>query len=93
MKTLTSSVLAAVALALGGAAFAATPAKPTMATCDALMKQFDQVVGTHGMAAKVSQAKEMRAKGEQSCKAGNYQRGVADLHTALNDIGVKPIEY
>ncbi len=77
-------------LAFGGTAIAATPAKLTMANCDSLIQQFDKAVGEHATAPKLQNAKDMRAAGEKACKAGDYSKGVADLQTALNDIGVKP---
>lgn len=90
MKRIVTTSLTLAALAFGGTAIATTPAKLTMASCDTLIQQFDKVVGDHGTAPKLQNAKDMRAAGEKACKAGNYKKGVADLETALNDIGVKP---
>ena len=90
MKTLLVTTLTALSLGLGSPLLAATPAKTTMTTCEQLIKQFDDSVGSHGMAAKIKEAKELRTAGENACKSGDYTKGVSDLHTALNNLGVKP---
>lgn len=90
MKRILTTSMTLAALAFGGTAIAATPAMHTMANCDSMIQQFDKVVGDHGTAPKLQNAKDMRAAGEKACKAGDYKKGVADLQTALNDIGVKP---
>ena len=92
MKRIVTTSLTALALLLGGTAIAATTTpKPTMTTCESLIKQFDDSVGAHGGSPNLQKAKDMRMSGEKACKAGDYNKGVADLHLALKDIGVKAV--
>jgi len=96
MKTLLVSSLTALSLMLGGTALAASPAKTTattMQTCEQLIKKFDETVGGKATAPMIKQAKELRSTGEKACWKGEYAKGVADLKTALNDIGVKTATY
>lgn len=91
MKRILATSVAVALFTLGGNAFATgTYEKSTKADCDSLIQQFDKAVTEHGTAAKLKQAKDMRAAGEKACKAGDYKKGVSDLHMALTDIGVKP---
>ncbi len=95
MKRMIASVLAAFAVGLAGSAHAATTAQGAtedQKTCQTLMSQFDQAVAAHNQAPKVVEARAKRSSGETSCKSGNYKSGIVDLRSALNDIGVKPVQ-
>jgi hypothetical protein len=85
---------ATVALAAFGTAGAATNvAQPaaTQATCDALAKQANTALTTHGASDKTKAAQEQRDKGEKECKAGNYAKGTEHLRRAITDLGMKPV--
>ena len=92
MKRILATSVTVALLTLGGTAIATGAyEKSTKADCDSLIQQFDKTVTEHGTAPKLAQAKNMRAAGERACKAGDFKKGVADLHKALSDIGVKPV--
>ena len=57
--------------------------------CTALQSQFDTAIKTHASAPKADQAKSMRAEGGTLCADGKHAKGIAKLHQALKDIGVK----
>jgi hypothetical protein len=94
MKALIASPLAALALGLAGSVQAATPvnAGNDLATCQALMHQFDQAAPAHNEAPKMIEARAKRSTAESACKSGNYKGGIMDIRAALNDIGVKPVQ-
>jgi len=88
MQIRTLMVTAAASALLATAAFGAatTPAQQ----CSALEKQFDRELVTHGTAARVTQAKALRADGEKLCRSGKPKTGVKKLNDALDELGVKP---
>ena len=91
MKRFLATSVAVGLLTMGADAFATGAyEKSTKADCDSLIQQFDKAVTEHGTAPKLAQAKSMRSAGETACKAGDFKKGVSDLHMALTDIGVKP---
>jgi hypothetical protein len=94
MNKILINTAAALTLIIGGSCLAAPkpPAKQKAdaSTCSSLTKQFDDAMGTHGNAAKFSEAKTLRAEGEKDCTAGEFAKGAHDLRHALRDLGVKP---
>jgi hypothetical protein len=83
--------LATISLAalLGcGAAQAGMPAvPPTKASCDALLEQFDRVVGKHAGEPTLDDAKKARARGERECAGAEFAKGAEYLKTALDLLG------
>jgi hypothetical protein len=80
--------LAVAVLALaGGPALAATTSADK---CTRLEKQFDQAIAKHEKADKAADAKTLRTEAATLCTSGKPDDGVAKLHEALNDLGVKP---
>ena len=63
---------------------------PPADKCNALKSQFDKAIESHGMAAKAADARAMRTEGSKMCVAGEWNRGVVKLETALKDLGVTP---
>ena len=63
---------------------------PRDTECKALQAQFDKAIESHGMAAKAADARAMRTEGSKMCVAGEWNRGVVKLETALKDLGVTP---
>lgn len=63
---------------------------PAADKCNALKGQFDKAIETHGAAAKATVARTMSTEGANLCAAGDWNRGVVKLETALNDLGVTP---
>lgn len=56
--------------------------------CPSLMKKFDAAVGgSKASAAQMTEAKQLRAKGEELHKAGKHQESVDALNKALKLIG------
>lgn len=93
MRQMIASVLAALAIGAAGTTYAASAVQTEdMNTCATLMKQFDQAVSAHNQAPKLIEARAKRSSAETSCKSGNYKAGIGDIRSALNDIGVKPVQ-
>jgi hypothetical protein len=92
-----SNVLVAALIAYGmiANASATTPMKTastaTNQRCNELIVQFDSAKSSHMSAKNFNLAVSAREKGAAECKAGEYNKGVASLHDALRDIGVKPL--
>jgi len=93
---LTAIVFSAPVLA---AETAKTPAQPAPAKhmamspkdeCTAYQAQFDAALPTHEKAAKLADAKKLRAEGGTLCTSGKEPNGAAKLAKALRDLGVKP---
>jgi len=57
--------------------------------CMALQKQFDEAVKTHGKAAKIKTARELRTESDKLC-ASDPKAGTRKMTQALRDLGVKP---
>jgi hypothetical protein len=91
------AMLSTPVLAAGNYAAPTTKANPQVAMamsqsekCTALQKQFDEAIKMHESAAKVADAKMMRADGAKLCASGKHSEGITKLETALKDIGVTP---
>ncbi len=81
---------AMVAFMLATPVLAAETAAPASAkNCAALEKQFDAALKTHAKAAKIGEAKEMRAEGGRLCASGDHAGGSAKLEMAMKDLGAK----
>jgi hypothetical protein len=89
IRTLMATAAASALLATAAFGAATTPTQQ----CAALEKQFDQELVTHGAAAKVGQARALRADGEKLCRSGKPKTGVKKLNDALDDLGVKPQSF
>jgi hypothetical protein len=87
---------AALALSSIGVATAASEksmhSAATAATCESLTKQADSALAAHKDAQKAEAARQLRADGEKACKAGNHEKGAADLRQAITDLGMKPVD-
>ncbi len=71
----------------GGPAWAAMTSADK---CSRLEKQFDHAIVKHQTAAKAADAKTLRTEAGTLCSGGKPDDGIAKLHEALNDLGVKP---
>lgn len=91
-KTLTAF---AAALAMLGAhsAFAANTSTKantaTAETCQSLESQYDTAAKAHANAPRAKEAHTAYTEGKKLCDEGKHADGVAKLHTALKDLGVK----
>lgn len=85
---------APVTAAMAGEPFHDQPSGAVVAwqneQCNSLQKQLDSAIKANMGAAKVNQARAMRAAGEKLCAEGNHKGGIAKLESALNDLGVNP---
>jgi hypothetical protein len=61
--------------------------------CSDLSAQFDAGIKGHKGIPSWQEAKALRAEGGKLCRQGNPQAGIADLQTALAQIGEVPRPY
>ena len=67
-----------------------TAAVKSAERCTALENQFDEVIKTHGGAAKAGDARMMRTEGGSLCAQGHHEEGAIKIEQALKNIGVSP---